>query len=231
MTLDQLALLEAKLDAIRLEAGQLGIDVVANRDSLLRMAYKASRMGMTPDEWKQEFVKQAGMSFDPDRLGGALGTQRSFVEATNRKWMLPSGSSRDTGQTALDIYLGKMTQTNYNEALKQEAKIAYPTLAPMIDQGMTVEGFMGAYKTKAEDLLERPINFMGKDNSMFMHIISGGERSEGVPGVMSLWQAGDYVRNLPEWQTTKNAVDDAYDLAIDVVELFGGLGTPSYFRY
>ena len=48
---------------------------------------------------------------------------------------------------------------------------------------------------------------------------------------MSLWQAGDYVRNLPEWQTTKNAVDDAYDLATDVVQLFGGLGTPSYFRY
>ena len=231
LTLDQLALLETKLDAIRLEAGQLGIDVVANRDSLLRMAYKASRMGMTPDEWKQEFVKQAGMSFDPDRLGGALATQRSFVETTNRKWMLPPGSSEEVGQTALDIYLGKMTQTNYNEALKEEAKIAYPTLAPMIDQGMTVEGFMGAYKTSAQTLLERPINFMGKDNSMFMHMISGGERSEGVPGVMSLWQSGDYVRNLPEWQTTKNAVDDAYEMASDFAQLFGGLGTPSYFRY
>jgi len=229
LTLDQLEILDAQLDAISLEAGQLGIDVVANRDALLRMAYKASRMGMTQAEWKQEFSNTAGLLLDVSKLGGAVATERNFVDTLSRTWMIPM-SDEVKDQNVLDLYYGKTSQATLTQIFKEQAKNKFPTLAGVIDLGYTPAGYMQSYQTKASTLLERPVDLMGRDSNMFTRIISGGKLDNGTNTIMSQWEADNYVRGLEEWKYTRNAEDDAYAFATDVAQLFGGLGTPSYFR-
>tara|TARA_B100000949_G_scaffold234474_2_gene253660 strand:+ start:180 stop:1877 length:1698 start_codon:yes stop_codon:yes gene_type:complete len=229
LTLDQLEILDAQLDAISLEAGQLGIDVVANRDALLRMAYKASRMGMTQAEWKQEFSNTAGLLLDVSKLGGAVATERKFVDTLSRTWMIPM-SDEVKDQNVLDLYYGKTSQATLTQIFKEQAKNKFPTLAGVIDLGYSPASYMQSYQTKASTLLERPVDLMGRDSNMFTRIISGGKLDNGTNTIMSQWEADNYVRGLEEWNYTRNAEDDAYAFATDVAQLFGGLGTPSYFR-
>ena len=229
LTLDQLEILDAQLDLITTEAAQLGIDVVANRDALLRMAYKAKRLGLDPNEWKQEFSNTAGLLLDVSKLGGAVAVERNFVDTLSRTWMIPM-SDEVKDQNVLDLYYGKTSQATLTQIFKEQAKNKFPTLAGVIDLGYSPASYMQSYQTKASTLLERPVNFMGRDSNMFTRIISGGKLDNGTNTIMSQWEADNYVRGLEEWIYTRNAEDDAYAFATDVVQLFGGLGTPSYFR-
>ena len=229
LTRDQLEILDAQLDLINTEAAQLGIDVVANRDALLRMAYKAKRLGLDPNEWKQEFSNTAGLLLDVTKLGGAVAVERNFVDTLSRTWMIPM-SDEVKDQNVLDLYYGKTSQATLTQIFKEQAKNKFPTLAGVIDLGYSPASYMQSYQTKASTLLERPVNFMGRDSNMFTRIISGGKLDNGTNTIMSQWEADNYVRGLEEWIYTRNAEDDAYAFATDVVQLFGGLGTPSYFR-
>ena len=72
--------------------------------------------------------------------------------------------------------------------------------------------------------MERTLDFMGADNDLFIQLATGGMGEAGLQSPMALAQAGDYFRSRDEWRYTKNANDLSYDMAEQVITMFGGLG-------
>ena len=101
----------------------------------------------------------------------------------------------------------------------------YPSLSSLIDQGYSPEAYFESYKTKGQNILERTLDFMGKDNNMFLKIAGDGPvGTTGLESPMSLASAGDFFRSQNEWRYTNNANDVAYDYADEIITMFGGLG-------
>ena len=108
--------------------------------------------------------------------------------------------------------------------MREQARNMYPTLVNLIDAGYNPQTYFQPYKNKGEAILERPLDFLAGDNDMFLQIATGGVGENGLQNPMALGNAGDYFRSRDEWRYTNNAGDVAYDMAQEVITMFGGLG-------
>jgi hypothetical protein len=222
---DQINYLDNKGDELALMASRLGLDIEdpAVRNMLRDMSYRSMRLGMDKRDEKVELINALTEGLDPDRTPGLLESYESTVESYERKWMIDLGGSA-TSDLAKELYYGDIDENVLNEQLKEQSINMYPSLRNLIESGYTPQSYFAPFKQKGEAILERPLDFMGGDNDLFIQLATGGMGEAGLQSPMALAQAGDYFRNRDEWRYTKNANDLSYDMAEQVITMFGGLG-------
>jgi hypothetical protein len=124
---------------------------------------------------------------------------------------------------AESLYLGEASLDGIEAGLRNQAIGQMPELGNLIKQGYTPQMYFSSYKTQAERLLERKIDFMGDDNNMFINIMGGQSDDTYIQKPLTLTQANRYFRGLDEWKYTKNARQEARGMADQVGRMFGAV--------
>jgi hypothetical protein len=228
ITLRRRELIADQENYIRDQLALLGLEDKVTEDQITDLAILAKRTGMdnqavrqTMTDVNSEFLNFTSFAGEMDT--GLLGVYKSGVENMAGQYMIGlSDASIDEWVTGMfESEDPELQLALYREEMQQLAKERFPTIGGLIDQGMTPKQYFAPYKDKAELLLERPVDFMGGDANWFDKIANGTPDNETGSRVMTYTEANKYVRGLPEWQTTKNANDEAREIADNIGRMFG----------
>jgi hypothetical protein len=144
---------------------------------------------------------------------------------------LESPTDPSLQQWSQNIADGSQTMDQYNAYLAQQASLKYPGMAEQIRNGMTPTQITSNLQQLAANTLEvspNQVDFI--NNPKYAKMLDGGYSMQGngtkVPNqqMMSYSQAGDYLRGLPEYQTTVGARSQAADLETSILQAFGRVG-------
>ena len=163
-------------------------------------------------------------SYIADAEEGLLATYKQSLETTAAQYMV------GIGDDDMDVYVEGLYDADdpaaqlalFKNHFRQQAKERFPTLSGVIDQGITPQQYFAPYKQRVSALLERPVDFMGeRDSGLFDHIAMGMPDDKFGQRTMTFTEMNQYVRGLDEWQYTKNANDEARQVADNVGRMFG----------
>ena len=227
-SIDQEEYLETQGDELAKMAARLGLDIEdeAVKKMLRDMSYRSMRLGMNTQDKKEALYSSLQNGLDPDRNPGLIEGFEAEVAVLENKWMVDLSGEAAT-ELAKRLYFADDYDTEkdlINDQMREQARNMYPTLVNLIDAGYNPQTYFQPYKNKGEAILERPLDFLAGDNDMFLQIATGGVGEGGLQNPMALGNAGDYFRSRDEWRYTNNASDVAYDIAQEVITMFGGLG-------
>jgi len=227
-SIDQEEYLETQGDELAKMAARLGLDIEdeAVKKMLRDMSYRSMRLGMNTQDKKEALYSSLQNGLDPDRNPGLIEGFEAEVAVLENKWMVDLSGEAAT-ELAKRLYFADDYDTEkdlINDQMREQARNMYPTLVNLIDAGYNPQTYFQPYKNKGEAILERPLDFLAGDNDMFLQIATGGVGEGGMQNPMALGNAGDYFRSRDEWRYTNNASDVAYDIAQEVITMFGGLG-------
>jgi hypothetical protein len=227
-SIDQEEYLDTEGDELAKMAARLGLDIEdeAVKKMLRDMSYRSMRLGMNLRDQKEALYSSLQNGLDPDRNPGLIEGFEAEVAVLENKWMVDLSGEAAT-ELAKRLYFADdkdIEKDLINDQMREQARNMYPTLVNLIDAGYNPQTYFQPYKNKGEAILERPLDFLAGDNDMFLQIATGGVGENGLQNPMALGNAGDYFRNRDEWRYTNNAGDVAYDMAQEVITMFGGLG-------
>jgi hypothetical protein len=214
-------LLDETSDIISREAKKIGLTL--SEGDLYALSFNAKMMGMDQYEIREEFVKGLEVSFDSEAVqAGNIANLRNQVNRAASKYMI-SLDDEALANYAESLYLGEASLDGIEAGLRNQAIGQMPELGNLIKQGYTPQMYFSSYKTQAERLLERKIDFMGDDNNMFINIMGGQSDDTYIQKPLTLTQANRYFRGLDEWKYTKNARQEARGMADQVGRMFGAV--------
>jgi len=229
-SIDQEEYLDTEGDELAKMAARLGLDIEdeAVKKMLRDMSYRSMRLGMNLRDQKEALYSSLQNGLDPERNPGLIEGFEAEVAALEKKWMVDLSGEAAT-ELAKRLYFADPTEIAterdlISDQMREQARNMYPTLVNLIDAGYNPQTYFQPYKNKGEAILERPLDFLAGDNDMFLQIATGGVGENGLQNPMALGNAGDYFRSRDEWRYTNNAGDVAYDMAQEVITMFGGLG-------
>lgn len=126
--------------------------------------------------------------------------------------------SDDTIQRTLT---GEMTTDDVQRQQREVAKARYGHLAPLIDQGLTLDEISGSFKTAAAQLLEVDPNTIDMSNAQYEVALNFGE--EGKKRVMTNGEWQKLLRTDARygWDKTENAKREAREWALALRQTFG----------
>jgi hypothetical protein len=231
----QLGYIQPTINTVKTQLNKLGVeldDKVVNA-----IAKSAARLQLTGRQLREHLSDLDGFEgFDFDALAasqeeGLLGTYRDDIQKEASKWMISLGDDidADTMNNMIEsFYEGGGTQDDIDMAstyFANQAKALYPTLAPIIDQGISLSTYFLPYKQRVQNLLERQIDFLGTDHGLFDKIISYTGSGEGVPRVATFSEIDRMIksdRSSGWWETTQ-AANKSRSLADTVGRMFGAV--------
>ena len=231
----QLGYIQPTINTVKTQLTKLGVeldDKVVNA-----IAKSAARLQLTGRQLREHLSDLDGFEgFDFDALvasqeEGLLGTYRDDIQKEASKWMISLGDDidADTMNNMIEsFYEGGGTQDDIDMAstyFANQAKALYPTLAPIIDQGISLSTYFLPYKQRVQNLLERQIDFLGTDHGLFDKIISYTGSGEGIPRVATFSEIDRMIksdRSSGWWETTQ-AANKSRSLADTVGRMFGAV--------
>ena len=229
-TLRRKEIVKTELDYISSQLEALGLSDEMTESQKLDLAKTAKRTGMSLQDIRQtlssvetDYLDFASFTGADGAGTGLLGTYETSIKNMASQYMI------GINEEALDSYVMGVYQSDnpeqnlllLREQLAETAKERFPTLGGLIDRGMTPAQYFAPYSSKASSLLERPVDFMGSDEGLFNQIASGMPDNETGSRTMTFTEANELIRGTAEWQTTKNANDEARTIADDVGRMFG----------
>tara|TARA_B100000131_G_scaffold235880_1_gene227874 strand:- start:3105 stop:5150 length:2046 start_codon:yes stop_codon:yes gene_type:complete len=231
----QLGYIQPTINTVKTQLNKLGVeldDKVVNA-----IAKSAARLQLTGRQLREHLSDLDGFEgFDFDALvasqeEGLLGTYRDDIQKEASKWMISLGDDIDAetmNNMIESFYEGGGTQDDIDMAstyFANQAKALYPTLAPIIDQGISLSTYFLPYKQRVQNLLERQIDFLGTDHGLFDKIISYTGAGEGIPRVATFSEIDRMIksdRSSGYWETTQ-AANKSRSLADTVGRMFGAV--------
>ena len=214
-------LLDETADLISREAKKIGLTL--SEEQLYALSFNAKMMGMDQYEIRQEFVDNWELSFDSEAVqAGNIAALRNKVNQTAGKYMLLLDDDA-LADAAESLYLGESTIEGLEAGFRNQAIEQMPELGGLIKQGYTPQMYFSSYKSQAERLLERKIDFMGEDRNMFINLMGGQSDDTYIQKPLTLTQANRYFRGLDEWKYTRNANQEARGMADQIGRMFGAV--------
>ncbi len=214
-------LLDETADIINREAKKIGLTL--SEEDLFALSFNAKMMGMDSYEIRQEFVNNWELSFDSEAVqAGNIASLRNKVNQTAGKYMLLLDDAA-LADAAESLYLGEATLEGLEAGFRNQAIEQMPELGGLIKQGYTPQMYFSSYKSQAERLLERKIDFMGDDRDMFINLMGGQQDDTYIQKPLTLTQANRYFRGLDEWKYTRNANQEARGMADQIGRMFGAV--------
>lgn len=123
---------------------------------------------------------------------------------------------------SMNIATGKQSVQTFESWARDMAKNMYPSLASGFDQGLTFKSMTEPYAQFASQLLEIPTSQMNFTDPKWSAAFNSRD-AKGNPTTMSYGDWLDYLRSDPSfgWEYTDNARSQAYDVALQLGQLFG----------
>ena len=226
-TLRRREIVKTELDYISGQLEALGLGDEMTEAQQLALAKTAKRTGMSLQDIRQT-LSSVELDFatftGADGAGtGLLGSYETSIKNMASQYMIGI-DEKSLDDYVLGVYQSDDPEQNMlmlKEQLAETAKSRFPTLGGLIDRGMTPAQYFAPYSSKASALLERPVDFMGADEGLFNQIASGMPDNETGSRTMTFTESNELIRGTAEWQTTKNANDEARTIADDVGRMFG----------
>jgi hypothetical protein len=214
---------KALVDAKKLElSGELG-DVGLDETTLNALASDAARKGLTglglrqaaysyilkPADQPTAIATRAMEAADADRIR-EIGRAYNYNVSDSELKSILTGAP-----TAAGVVL---TEEGLRQKAQNWAKGAMPQLADQIDRGLTLEEIGGNYQKYAAQILEQPEDKIDMFSGPYLQAFGTKET-----GQMSL---GDWIERLKSdsrfgWQYTKQANQQATDVALSIARAFG----------
>lgn len=205
----------------------LGITDEVDEAEINKLATFVKRNGMDTSEIRDYLSDVESIDFQSyiaDADEGLLGTYKSSLATTAASYMVELDDDQlnmfveglyDADDPAAQLSL-------FKNQFRNMAKERFPTLSGVIDQGITPQQYFAPYSARVSKLLDRPVDFMSKrDSGIFDQIASGMPDEKFGQRTMTFAETNEYVRGLDEWQYTKNANDEARQIANNVGRMFG----------
>ncbi len=214
------AMIDAAIAKILPIADQLDINIDPAR--LRLMARNSIVESWTTDDMNRKILSEASWVMG-EAGGGSIGANMRVVGGFVDKYFIPH-SPGEIEEFARKLWLGDETEGGLEAYFADLAKGQFPSLATHIDRGYTVKQIFDPYAQRIGNLLEIPassVDFVN-DQRFFPIIDHIGSENEHRP--MTLWEMGQYVRTLDDWQYTNNAQTSARELADFIGKKFGSIG-------
>ena len=204
---------------IKALVGDLGFDTVPFNKFLTT----AMNMGWEGDTLKQEAYKEAFRKDDAGTYVNPTAVKR--VQASNdyvRIKNIGRAFFSDVNDATVEQALtGGVTQDDIMRQQRELAKGKYAHLAPLLDQGLTLDDITSSYKERAARLLEKDVNDIDMGSADFSQAFNFGE--EGKKRMMGDGEWEILLRSDQRfgWRKTQNAKQEATQLASSIAQAFG----------
>jgi hypothetical protein len=212
-----------KIRQIKSVVGDIGFDTT----DFTQFVNRAINLGWEGDRLAQETYREV-FSTNPDgSYINPVAAQRALksndylgLAKVSREYFNPVGT--DAANTRIvRVLTGEQNSEDFVRQERELAKQRYAHLAPLIDQGLSLEDIASNYKRTAAEILERDINSIDMSQADYEVALKFGE--EGKQRVMT---NGEWERLLRTdakygWDKTENAKAEARSLANTVVQAFG----------
>ena len=176
----------------------------------------------TADDMNRKILAEASWAMG-EAEGGEIGGKMRLVGGLVDKYFVPHSASQ-IEEFARKLYLGDETEAGLDAYFANLAKGQFPSLATHIDRGYTVKQIFDPYAQQIGQLLEIPATSVDFVNDQRFQPIIDHIGSENDHRPMTLWETGEYVRGLDDWQYTNNAKTSARKLADFIGRKFGSVG-------
>ncbi len=219
----QQQLVDQMANSIREEYG----DVQFSETEIQGLARTAARNGLTGVGLRQEVYRTAFRTSEASKAP-MLATQSLTGADADRIQRIGRAYGRRIRDEELKAILtgeplngAVLTEEGLRQRLQVEAKAAFPQLADQIDAGLTLDDIGSRYRSYAADLLERDPNQIDMFSGPYLSAF--GDKENG-PMSLSEWTAK--VKSDPTfgWQYTKQANEQATDIALTLARAFGKVG-------
>ena len=211
-------LLDLQVDRLQRAAGQLGLAIADDR---VREIARAAHVENWSDyEINQNMLLEA--EWAPGQAGGEVADYYSVIDAHAGDYMvghLIDDTTKDEWARAL--YLGDATEMGIRNDIAALAQSAFPSMDNRIGQGYTARQILSPLRQEAARLLEIDASSIDLMTDPRFQPIWQQQNDDGTTRVMSVAEVGQYVRGLDDWQTTKNATDEAHRFAEFIGKKFG----------
>jgi hypothetical protein len=204
-------------------------DVSFDDATLTQLATNAARLGLTGLGLQQAVYAGAlkpGAGGSQTALAGRVlqGADADRIRSIGRSWNTKISDSQVqailTGQAdpATGIVL---TEDALREQLQAKWKGAMPHLRDQFDAGLTLDQIGSSYKSYASQLLEKPEDQINMFEGPYLQAFDNGQG-----GQLSLSQWIEKVKTDDRfgWQYTKQANQQATDVALTLARAFGKVG-------
>jgi hypothetical protein len=204
-------------------------DVSFDDATLTQLATNAARLGLTGLGLQQAVYAGAlkpGAGGTQTALAGRVlqGADADRIRSIGRAW-----NTKITDGQVQAILTGKpdpatgivLTEDALREQLQAKWKGAMPHLRDQFDAGLTLDQIGSSYKSYAAQLLETPEDQINMFEGPYLQAFDNGEG-----GQLSLSQWVEKVKTDPRfgWQYTKQANQQATDIALTLARAFGKVG-------
>lgn len=220
-------LIGAEKDYIEEQLELLGITDQVDEAEINKLATFVKRNGMDTGEIRDYLSDVESIDFQSyiaEADTGLLATYKSSLATTAAQYMV------ELDDDQLNMFVEGLYDADdpsaqlslFKNQFKNMAKERFPTLSGVIDQGITPQQYFAPYSARVSKLLDRPVDFMSeRDSGIFDQIASGMPDEKFGQRTMTFTEMNEYVRGLDEWQYTKNANDEARQIANNVGRMFG----------
>jgi hypothetical protein len=201
-------------------------DIGLTEDTLSQVAATVARTGLTGLGEKQAVYNAVFKTGAPQiQAGRAL----SGVDADRIKQLGKAYNFNVTDSQVQSILTGTpevstgvvLTEEGLRQRLQKFARGAMPQLADQIDAGLSLEDIGGNYRRYAADLLERSEDEIDMFSGPYLKAFGSKDG-----GQLSLSEWVTTVKSDPTfgWQYTKQANQQATDIALSLARAFGKVG-------
>ena len=112
--------------------------------------------------------------------------------------------------------------------IRAMAKVFYPTLSGLIDQGVRISSIAGIYTNEMQKILELPSSSINWASDQYISKALQNKgmdgTSQGKEGALNLNDFAIMLRNDPRWSKTQNAREEAAGYANSILRSFGLAG-------
>jgi hypothetical protein len=207
------------VNKVRRYGAEMGVGLGEGHGSMLGwIVDHAQRFGWDEATIRQNIghqLKGATATF-----GGTAGTIQQQVKKLYGDYGVRYGSYRVNLWTR-SILEGSASLEKLRAELMVGAKSRYAAIAGDIDQGRTVREIADPYIQLMASTWERPEGTIDLYDTKVQQALSRRDPKSGQPVLTPLWQFERELKDDPRWDTTKNAVNTAYDQAMRIGKAWG----------
>jgi hypothetical protein len=195
-----------------------------NSGQLAKFLNKANQYGYTGDSLKQAAYQELLVK---DPMTGAYKNPNAVDEVRasspylrlkkiGTAYLSPLSDDR-----IIESLTGGIAEDDVLRIAREKAKAMYPHLSKQIDAGLTLNDLAYDYQRTAADLLELPADQIDMSKGKFALALKMGEG--GKERMMSTSEWIQTIKSDPDfgWQYTKQANDQATNVALSIAKAFG----------
>ncbi len=201
-------------DSITAFASQYGITL--DEGTVNSLADQALQLGWDSPMLKKQVVNQATFRTD---YGGELGQNIGLVKSHGRDFF-QTISDQDAFNMAKSMSMGDIDENTVLGNIRQQAKAAWPSLANLIDQGVTPRDAMANQINTAAQLLELDPDQVDPTDPKFSKMISMTD-DKGVARPMTVDETTKMVKSMDDYWKTNNAADEVGKKVTSLAQFMG----------